>query len=79
MKKINEHFFKFLIYKICSKYFILIFFCNFIYDNHINSYLIFPLDYLSDKYYTFIKDVPKKSHEGIIQEIYFKNFIKKYK
>ena len=77
MKKINEQFFEFLIYKIISNYFILLFFGNLIYDNHINSYLIFPLDYLSDKYYTFIKDVPKKSHEGIIQEIYFKNFITK--
>lgn len=77
MIKINEHFCKFLISRIISKHFILLFFANIMCINQINSYLIFPLNYLNDKYYTFIKDNPKNSHERIMQEIYFKNFITK--
>lgn len=73
---IKKYYFKYLIYKIISKYFILLLFANIIFDNQIYSYLIFPLEYLNDKYYTFM---PKKGYERIIQEIYFKNFITKIK
>ena len=52
---------------------LLIIICN----SKINSYLIFPLEYLHDKYYSFNTKNNKASSEEIIQQIYYKNLITK--
>ena len=47
------------------------------YFEQVNSYLIFPLEYLPDKNYRFSKDNKIKPEE-IIQQIYYKNLITKF-
>lgn len=47
------------------------------YFEQVNSYLIFPLEYLPDKNYRFSKDNKIKPEETI-QQIYYKNLITKF-
>ena len=57
--------------------FLLFFILNIIFNNEIQSYLIFPLDYLHDKYYAFNKKRDKVTPKELLQQIYYKNLITK--
>ena len=63
--------------KMISSYILLIIINIITYNHIINSYLIFPLEYLPDKNYQFIKDnnIKQNIPEEIIQQIYYKNLI----
>ena len=65
--------------KMISSYILLIIINILTYNHLINSYLIFPLEYLPDKNYKFIKDnnIKQSFPEEIIQQIYYKNLITK--
>lgn len=73
---VNNNLMSCLLFKLIYSY-ILLLILNI--DNYfIYTYLTFPLDYLSDKNYKFIKDNNiNKSPEEIVQEIYYKHLITK--
>ena len=77
--RIYENAFFNLFYRTYSLSYILIIFSNFIFYNQINSYIIFPLEYLNDRYYKLNENNNIKLHDKVIQQIYYRNFITKIK
>ena len=74
--KSNDNFLN-LISKLIQ-YYLLLFVLNICLNNiKVNSYLIFPLEYLPDKNYKFKDDnnVDKITPEEVIQKLYYKNMI----